>query len=375
MLLGYLMNALDEDELVRVERELLRRPKLRSELATLQKELSPLTSIDEPVDPPRHLARRTCDRLWAVVDRTEKTGHVVRPNFPESAPVVALSSAFPFDHAPVPPPAPAEVFTVLSPKVPADMASDVPARRLTRRNDRSASSEPKYRRDARTSAHARRTGARSGARGRRGRWTDILASIGVGILIAIIAFPAVNFAKNRARVLITQNKIRRFQQGTGVYAQLQRGIESPDRIEAPQGVNLTRSGWQEFDPAQFPVLLVDKAASPAPTVLRESALNPLATPTVLTPQIQPVSSHVPILAENRGRDLFLGQSPGCLNESKANPRELSYQTLLSNVDRIVLPENGSSVQTAYGQNVLFQNGRVFFRILPVFDSSDGGSAP
>ncbi|MDR3199764.1 MAG: hypothetical protein LBU34_18005, partial [Planctomycetaceae bacterium] len=46
--------------------------------------------------------------------------------------------------------------------------------------------------------------------------------------------------------------------------------------------------------------------------------------------------------------------------------EFIDQTLISRIDPFTSNFDGSTVQTAYGQNVLFHNGRIFFRILPVF---------
>lgn len=64
LLLGYLMNVLDDDEAVKVEHELTKQPKLRNELAKLQKNLSPLDILLDSVEPPPELAKRTCDNIW-----------------------------------------------------------------------------------------------------------------------------------------------------------------------------------------------------------------------------------------------------------------------------------------------------------------------
>lgn len=70
-LLGYLMNALEDSEMSSIERELLRQPELRKQLAEIQQEISPLACVGESSEPPHQLARRTCDKIWAVKDKEE----------------------------------------------------------------------------------------------------------------------------------------------------------------------------------------------------------------------------------------------------------------------------------------------------------------
>jgi hypothetical protein len=59
-LLGYLLDALEEDERRQVERELAASPALRRELTELRACLAPLAADREPVHPPRGLWQRTC---------------------------------------------------------------------------------------------------------------------------------------------------------------------------------------------------------------------------------------------------------------------------------------------------------------------------
>ncbi|MDR1922752.1 MAG: hypothetical protein LBQ66_00140 [Planctomycetaceae bacterium] len=71
LLLGYLMNALDAEETADIERRLSRQPKLRSELAKLQKIISPLDVLFASADPPEMLAKRTCDNIWSATQNQE----------------------------------------------------------------------------------------------------------------------------------------------------------------------------------------------------------------------------------------------------------------------------------------------------------------
>jgi len=59
-LLGYLLDALDDDERMEVERRIDADPRWREELRALQDALEPLAEAGEPHEPPEDLAERTC---------------------------------------------------------------------------------------------------------------------------------------------------------------------------------------------------------------------------------------------------------------------------------------------------------------------------
>ncbi len=59
-LLGYLLDALEDDERQQLQQELANDPHLRKQLATLRAALQPMEPTREPVDPPPGLAQRTC---------------------------------------------------------------------------------------------------------------------------------------------------------------------------------------------------------------------------------------------------------------------------------------------------------------------------
>lgn len=371
MLLGYLMNALEDDEISSVERELLRQPKLRTELATLQKELSPLDLLYEPVEPPRDLARRTCDRIWTSVEREEKVGRSfpIAPELPTQIVSISIKSKKlsphtqsetwrdsvirPFEETAQLDSSLDEIVTV-SPALENEPRSDrekTDSRRLvrrvtqlSRRNERRPLAEKKEEQSLKT-------------KGKHKRAVDLLASVAVGIMIAVVAFPALNFAKNRTHYLVKQNKIKEINRGVELYAQLQGADTATAAPEQPQSVNLARSGWQEVHAVQAPIL----------TVAGENRVD-LSSPA--TTFFQPVSSGAAPLTtyDNAGRDIFLGQAPG--NPVKIDPKSLAHQTLLADVHGADPLYDSSTVQTAFGQNVLFHNGRVFFRVLPVFSQTE-----
>ena len=59
-LLGYLLDALEDEERQQLQQDLANDPDLREQLATLRSALQPLESSREPVEPPPGLAQRTC---------------------------------------------------------------------------------------------------------------------------------------------------------------------------------------------------------------------------------------------------------------------------------------------------------------------------
>lgn len=375
MLTGYILNALEEDEIAHVERELLRRPELRPELAAIQKELATLTSAYDSVKPPRNLARRTCDRIWARVDREDKIGRfmdfqelpppIISLSLPDtSRSLIASKQSIENNRNEV-----LEEIVAVSPRL-SDHSAKAPSmissvddhpkmenatdRRLVKRAN---SQSPKKKQHVPSTPKDRING--------RKRWTDLLASVGIGILVAIIAFPAVNFAKNRVQHIVTQNKIKKINQSVRMLA-ISGEDEAPETNEQIGGVNLAYSGWQEFDPDRLALLLGEKSETPSDS---SDLIQQDVFPSSLV-SLQPVSGNTPILTERQGRDIVLGQSPDPLEENGMNPRHFSYQTLISNVNHVPNSfENGPTVQTASGQNILFHNGRIFFRILPVFQSN------
>jgi hypothetical protein len=426
ILLGYLMNALENDEIASIERELLRQPELRTELATLQKELSPLTSLDESVEPPCRLAKRTCDRIWAQLDQKNC------PNrFPNSASVTNPVLAMSFETASencqnamentVSNPAVLEKVPVFSPQAsshaPQELLSEeYPHKRLIRRIPNSYSSSNNIsdvhstisNTAMKSHSHSDTTvdvpsdpdsvsdsgfvsvtdsSSKSVYSGkvaglitglvRSRRWFDanVVASVAIGILIAIIAFPMINYAKKRIERHFTWGTIHEINKSVDHYTQIQVGTreETPANQQTyssikSQPVNLAESDWQELKPTEFPSLLIDSLGNAVET----SALYP--APVDMYPNLlksvsinsTPGSFHSSSF-QNQSPDIILGQansSDFTLETAPYEIHEFTDRKFIPDVDILIF--GGSALQTAYGQNVLFQNGRIFVRILPVF---------
>ncbi len=362
------MNALDDDEIGDVERNLLRNPSLREELELLRKEILPLTAVSrEEFLPPLGLADRTCARIWTSVDHPHeqfverKAASIYAGRFRMLDEILAvspkadefqISTVINFDHFPVSSP-PSE--TPASPSTLSSSVDTIPNSSCVRMPGRQV---PKTQADRRTDTVSRRSLPKVSGDMRpdvsQGGWrlADLVASVAVGILIAVIAFPAINFARHRTETMVTQSRLKEFGQAASFYTQLEGRTETEnDAPTSSQSINLASSSWRKVDPNHLPLLQVSN----------DSPLGVGSSLGGSRSLFKTVSDRSPMIGEQQGRMIILGQEPQSSAES-----EKSYSALLTDVEKAIPVSNGSSVQPAYGQNVLFQDGHVFFRVLPIF---------
>jgi hypothetical protein len=212
MLVGYLLGALEERECLQLEDRLRDNGRLRHRLEELREELSPILECgDHSVDPPDDLARRTCRALWDTLDGkhhhetveerfTEVTGrpprrvrfHVLHSEPPAKQEEKSLSL-------------PEEIFSPKSPRaarrasVEASPRSAVASKSRSRRHPSWGDSRPK---------------------GEDRGWSlaDVIASISVGILLALLLFPAIQYARHRTHILMCQNKLRQIGENFVLYS-------------------------------------------------------------------------------------------------------------------------------------------------------------
>ena len=328
-LLGYLMDALDDNDNDGVEHELLRNPLLREELTRLRKELVPLAIASrEEYMPPLGLAERTCARIWAEVDRPygnfdERNVSTVTFNrFRMLDEILTDSPSCQY----CPPPLVSHSESCAGPLVPARLHP------------------------CEHSLTTVSVDMRPDVSGDGWRLADLVASIAVGVLIAVVAFPAINFAKHRAETMIQQSRMKDLGQSVGLYALLDGKPDNDDEM-TPNGINLAASAWREVNQDRLQLLQV---ASGSPLVVGPS-------PGSSSSPFKRVSDRLPLLGERQGQMIFLGQ--------EAAPGK-SHTSLLVDVEKAIPVSDGSQVQQAYGQNILFQDGRVFFRVLPIFQKND-----
>jgi cell division protein FtsL len=343
-----------------------------------------LTYVYESVDPPHNLAKRTCTRIWEHIDRIEQKekyfpemplGSVISMTIPASRSdndLVAVNRST-VNHSVV-----NRSVTEHSKDNNCLDVSEVLEKILTvsacqppiPATSEHSNSKRLIRRFPRSRKHSEVSPEKPVKKNRR--WFDFSISIAVGVLIAVIAFPVINYVKNQTQNYLTQSKIHEINKSIDHYTQLQGKPESPTPIDNSSPINLTQSGWQELKPAQFPEMLTETPnhssfnSSPVKSIPIDVSLFQ-STPSLLKSVSQ--NSKPVVSSDSSNRDIILGQTGNNYSATEffpLDPHEFIDQTLISEVNQIVPNSDGTTVQTAYGQNVLFQNGRIFFRVLPVF---------
>lgn len=365
LLVGYLLGALDQQEHAQLEIRLAESDRLRDHLADLREELSPLLDrSDHSVDPPEDLAQRTCRALWETLDGkhheetveerfTEISGtgrrrvhiHILRsdPAPDEDTPTKAsdelaipdeiFSPKVPLSPKPV---VPREADT--SPHLPATIASNVGGAPSSQRS-----------RPLKSWGDSRPEGT-----GRSWSVADVIASVAVGILFALLIFPAVQYARNRAQVLMCQNKLRQMGENFVLYSHSHRGAPSlpPDRTNVA-GWNtpllrqsatlassevLASSKTPVKDVPRFEVPLSEEAWLPPETVRRHTVPRPVGSGS---------NDRIGYLVNGRYQSLGRSSSPRL--------------AVLSGKSAWNAPMPGDSRRSCIGdlgQNVLYRDGHV-----------------
>jgi hypothetical protein len=344
-LLDYLLSELDTDEVSSIDRELLRSPSLRNDLAGIQKVLGKVSLLNEEIEPPKNLTQKTVARVFAAVCENSSC---------EDSPAV-----------------PDEV--ILFPLIRSEKRSDsrTPlspcgiSHRLSRRT------VPFIRRNAplipeQQTAKPPIADQNVNHISKR-RYTELLASAAAGILIAMFIFPLIRFTGSQIQTYVTQSKIHKINKNLNTYSQLaDTGVlprtQLAENPAEPVSTDLTAANWQEVVPAKVPLLNVG-SNSPSTVYLVSSP--------VFQDNGTDSQKNSTLAAQNPPDILYLGQTPEKVEQVELNHRDIDYQTLMSKINGTVSLMNGQkqsnpTVQTVSGQNVLLQNGKVFFRELPVF---------
>jgi hypothetical protein len=332
-----------------------------------------LTYVYESVDPPHNLTQRTCDRILAHTDREKRIGDFLNTTTRTDS---VISMKIPIPHFEDGSDSAYSVKNSVrdSVKNSVENSATIIPNRLEvleeilavsscqpdmQTPDRQTTDHLDHKRLIRRSPRSsNRPNASVQISTKKSRFFGMMTSVAVGILIAVIAFPVINYVKNRTQRYLTRSTIHEINRSVDRYTQLNEVIpvEPPQQVSSQ--INLAQSGWQELKPAQFPTLLDETNDIPF------NAASVEALPSLL----KSVSSHsAPFVPSySQSRDIILGQTASghsVPDSFPLDPREFTDQTLMSNIDQVI------PIQTAYGQNVLFQNGRIFFRILPVFTSN------
>ena len=273
---------------------------------------------DDSVEPPPMLASRTCTKIWAIMDSEKQEDYT-----PNSG--TFLDSAF-FSPETVLP-----ASYLLGTSEPEEIKSETP--RASRRIEIIEESP-------RRSSH----------------WIGFIASISVGMVIAFVLFPVIALLTRSTQSYVADSWESEIARRVGNYEQIHANQWSTLQNEELLPYNLATSSWQELHSEVFwhrhNVLSREGRKSwlpdPDPPTIKEV----FATIIVQLPPLSQVS---------------LSESPLPLYSEASSP-VASDMSAMADSMLLVVPGQENTVRSAFGQNILLRDGRVFFRILPGAES-------
>jgi len=311
LLLGYLLNALNDGEAAQVKRELERNPQLRAELAALQREVAPLDHLGDSVEPPPMLASRTCAKIWNTLD-SEESGYT-----PNSG--TFLDSAYFSPEAVLP------AFLLATSSETKEEKEEIP--REIKKPKMTEELPP-----------------------RSSPWIGLVASISVGIVVAFVLFPMINYIKRSTRSHIADTWMHEITRRADQYEQIHGGNAS--KVEEEKPYNLALSGWQEINAEVFDNRTLDEFNAFIAGGLPRESITDSGTRRIESPQ--------EMLAEMLEKHISsetLAPSGGDIYS--AEPPDWQSGNIL-----LVVPGQAIPLRSAFGQDFLFKDGRVFSRTLP-----------
>jgi len=339
ILLGYLSGALDEDERRQVQQELERNESFRIECAALRKKVRPLSLYaqwtEQAYKPPEGLAKRTCQRIWLEMDGNRQTTDSRLGNNCLSDNVSTLS---------------------------------IPPKRNSPRLDR------EFHRNFNQNS---KQNSRQNSKRRKWRATDIFSAVCLGITILLLVFPTFQFVKNQIVQIVRQKTVKRIADNTVAMSQIHEGYLFYNETENLGDFIVASVGGTD---------LGSFLASFGETNLSQKTLN------YFPPEkeagkfsVSPQSSVSTLI----GRfPIHSSQSPGSLQYAQSFPYpQISHlfdplATVFSRFpeerpeftfvewDGISAPvfagvgekkSNGTLIHVSNEQNLIYRDGRVFFR--------------
>jgi hypothetical protein len=251
------------------------------------------------VDPPTALASRTCAKIWQTLD-SEKQDPA-----PNSS--IFLDSAFLSPESILPPSFLLQTFE------PDTSKSDEGKREIPKAGEKLETEEDEERPP------------------RSSHWIGLIASVSVGMVIAVFLFPMLEFAKRSTRSYVAESWMTEINRRVDQYEQIH---GNTSRSEELQPLNLALSGWQELSSEAFVSSLLLFGNAPSGEQTLKEAMG----------EQQPLR-----WADLEGVDASI-------------PFEI---TGLSEPLLLSIPRSWEgTARSAHGKDVLIKDGRVFFRILP-----------
>ena len=293
-------NTPDDNEVAEMGRELARTPR-HPEL---------VASLDDSIDPPPRLASRTCTKIWKTIDNEVKEQDYT----PNSG--TFLDSAF-FSPETVLPSA----YYLLGTSELDEIKSEKPkpAKRVE------VVEEPP----------------------RRTPWIGLIASISVGMVIAGFLFPTIIYVTRSTHSYVAGSWEREINNRVGTYEQIHGNQANASQSEELLPYNLAASSWQELLVPANPLSSYGQPPTPFGASIAPAYANPF-THQISSEFTQEEQSFVLYLDGYTDWDVLI-------------PSDMSG---MADTMLLVTPGQETSVRSAFGQNILLRDGRVFFRVLP-----------
>ena len=318
-LLGYLLNALDDGEAAQVEKELERSSSLRAELAALQREISPLDRLGDSVEPPPGLASRTCNKIWNALDRGDSDC------LPNSG--IFLDSAYYSPEAVLP------SFLLMENSETKEIEKEKPlaAKKIKIEDEPPVRSTP---------------------------WVGLIASVSVGILASLVLFPMINYVKRSTQSHVTETWMNEINRRVDQYEQIHGNPWNASNVEELPPYNLALHGWLEV-----PAEIFINAENNSREMERNGAV--LTRRRSNTPSPFDMFIKDELSGELNAHEVVRGQQPLRLPhfEGLDEPIPLDAERLAEYM-LLLVPGQAIPVRSAFGQDFLFRDGRVFSRELP-----------
>jgi len=178
---------------------------------------------------------------------------------------------------------------------------------------------------------------------RSSHWVGLIASVSVGMVIAFFLFPMIALVKRSTQSYVTDSWESEINRRVGNYEQIHANqgntLQNADLLP----YNLAASGWQE---------MISSLPLPYPSNLMPLQGNPYQ-------QQWNYDANVACSVSNEWSTIC---SPsGCYNWDMLPLLDISG---MADTMLLVTPNQYHAVRSAFGQNILLRDGRVFFRTLP-----------
>jgi type II secretory pathway pseudopilin PulG len=187
-------------------------------------------------------------------------------------------------------------------------------------------------------------------------WIGLVASVSVGILFAFILFPAMNYINRTTRSHVAETWMTEINRRVDQYEQIHGSKNDTSLLEELLPVDLALSGWQALHSDTF------APASIICTFEHRIGSDYNANPIEARNTTSLGDLHYIARIHNEDDDALILQ----FQSENGQERITSDGTAPNILEDMLLLMLGqeSLMRSAFGQDVLIKEGRVFFRILP-----------